>query len=194
MMGFDDQSWNVRDTHMMETLERLLTFHGKRSKGIVREHNTHIGDARATDMKRTGMVNLGQLARVKYGEENVYLCGFGSFKGTVIAGGEWGANMQEMTVPPARQGSVEEYLHNKKEGNGYVLFGEEQDEKYENKLPHRAIGVVYNPANEKYGNYVSSLMRERYDAFIFIDKTKALHPIHIKPGGHKMPDTSPFGM
>jgi erythromycin esterase-like protein len=112
----------------------------------------------------------------------------------VIAGEEWGASMQEMTVPPARQGSVEEYLHNKNEGDGYLLFNDETDKRFENRLPHRAIGVVYNPENERYGNYVSSLMPQRYDAFIFIDETKALHPMHIKPDGHKMPETYPFGL
>jgi len=61
MMGFDNESWNIRDTHMMETLDRLLQFHGANAKGIVWEHNTHVGDARATDMKRAGMVNIGQL-------------------------------------------------------------------------------------------------------------------------------------
>ena len=86
MIGFDNDSWNIRDRHMMETCERLLQFHGPDSKGIVWEHNTHIGDARATDMAEAGMVNIGQLAREQYGENNVYLAGFGSFKGTVIAG------------------------------------------------------------------------------------------------------------
>ena len=194
MMGFDNESWNVRDTHMMETLDRLLNFHGDNAKGIVWEHNTHIGDARATDMKRAGMINIGQLAREKYGEEKVYLAGFGSYKGSVIAGEEWGASMQEMQVPPARLGSVEEYLHNKKSGNCYLLFSEEEDKKFENKLPHRAIGVVYNPDNERYGNYVPSFISQRYDAFIFIDETRALHPMHIKPDGHKIPETYPFGL
>jgi len=86
MMGFDNESWNVRDTHMMETLERLMQFHGPSSKGIVWEHNTHIGDARATDMKRAGMINTGQLTRDVYGSNNVYLVGFGSYSGKVIAG------------------------------------------------------------------------------------------------------------
>jgi len=89
MMGFDNESWNVRDTHMMETLERLMQFHGPSSKGIVWEHNTHIGDARATDMKRAGMINTGQLTRDVYGSNNVYLVGFGSYSGKVIAGDAW---------------------------------------------------------------------------------------------------------
>ena len=194
MMNFDNASWNVRDTHMMETLDRLLQFHGNHSKAIVWEHNTHIGDARATDMARAGMINIGQLAREKYGEENVYLLGFGSYAGSVIAGEEWGAPMKEMEVPPGREGSLEEYLHNKGRDNGYLLFNHETDATFAEKLPHRAIGVVYEPAREKYGNYVPSIMNERYNAFVFIDRSRALHPIHNKPDGHKTPDTYPFGL
>ncbi len=95
-------SWNVRDRHMAETLERLMQQHGPEARGIVWEHNTHIGDARYTDMARSGMVNVGQLAREERGDEDVVLVGFGSYRGSVIAGARWGAPMQRMTVPPAR--------------------------------------------------------------------------------------------
>ena len=195
MMSFNNESWNVRDTHMMETLDRLINFHGNDSKAIVWEHNTHIGDARATDMKREGMINIGQLAREEYSPENVYLCGFGSYTGTVIAGEAWGSLMEEMQVPDARKGSIEEVLHNELNDNGYILFSEKNDsKKFEKALPHRAIGVVYDPEREKYGNYVTSFMPQRYNAFIFIDETKALHPLHIKPIGEKIPETYPFGV
>jgi erythromycin esterase-like protein len=193
MMSFDNESWNVRDTHMMETLDRLLQFHGKGSKGIVWEHNTHIGDARATDMRRAGMVNIGQLAREQYGINQVYLVGFGSYKGTVIAGNEWGAPMKVMEVPEAREGSVEHLLHHESNQNRYLLFhSEEVRRQFGESIRHRAIGVVYNPHREKYGNYVPSVMAERYDAFIYLDKTKALHPMHLKPHLEKLPDTYPF--
>ena len=97
-------SWNMRDRHMAETLERLMQQHGPEARGIVWEHNTHIGDARYTDMVRSGMVNVGQLAREERGDEDVVLVGFGSYRGSVIAGARWGAPMQRMTVPPASQG------------------------------------------------------------------------------------------
>lgn len=193
MMSFDNESWNVRDTHMMETLDRLLTFHGEGSKGIVWEHNTHIGDARATDMKRAGMVNIGQLAREQYGINKVYLVGFGSYQGSVIAGEEWGAPMKVMHVPEAREGSVEHVLHHKGTQDRYFLFNTEDiREQYEGSIRHRAIGVVYNPDRERYGNYVPSVMASRYDAFIYLDKTSAIHPLHLKPHSEKMPDTYPF--
>jgi len=194
MMSFDNESWNVRDTHMMETLDRLMQFHGPDAKGIVWEHNTHIGDARATDMKRAGMVNIGQLAREQYGINDVYLVGFGSYTGTVIAGEEWGAPMREVEVPPAREGSIEHQLHRQSIKNRYLLFNtEETREIYESVIKHRAIGVVYNPENERYGNYVSSVMSQRYDAFIYLDETQALHALGFRDRGDKIPDLYPFG-
>jgi erythromycin esterase len=194
MVSFDNQSWNIRDRHMIDTLNRLMHFHGWQSRGIVWEHNTHIGDARATDMKHAGMVNTGQLAREKYGEENVFLLGFGSYEGTVIASYEWGASMEEMAVPPARKGSIEEFLHRESAKDKLLLFDREVDDKFSNPYPHRAIGVVYHPGIEMYGNYVPSVMSARYNAFLYIDKTHALHPLNIQPEGHKTPETYPFGL
>ena len=195
MMGFDNESWNVRDRHMMETLDRLINFHGPNAKAIVWEHNTHIGDARATDMKKSGMINIGQLAREEYGENNVYLVGFGSYSGKVIAGDEWGAPMQEMQVPQAREGSIEYELHRESPEDRYLLFNtEDLQRKYQTAIRHRAIGVVYNPERERFGNYVASRMSQRYDAFIYLDDTTALHPLHLKPAGDKIPETYPFGL
>jgi len=191
MIGFDNESWNVRDRHMMETLERLMKFHGKKAKGIVWEHNTHIGDARATGMSRAGMVNIGELAREKYGENNVYLAGFASYHGSVIAGEEWGAPMEVMEVPEAQKGSIEYRLHQQSDRNRYILFNKELPEEYFEKIGHRAIGVVYDPAMEKYGNYVPSLLPQRYDALIFIDETKALHPLALHVDRRKVPETFP---
>jgi erythromycin esterase-like protein len=192
MMRFNDSTWNLRDLHMMKTLQRLFDFYGKGSKGIVWEHNTHIGDARYTDMKDSEMINTGQLAREQIGKENVALVGFGTYSGTVIAGTEWGAEMEIMPVPEAKKGSVEALLHEDSEEDRYLIFEQQDKSIWGQKLPHRAIGVVYDPAREQYGNYVPTILNARYDAFIFLDKTKALHPLHLKPEGHKMPETYPF--
>ena len=191
MIGFDNESWNVRDRHMMETLDRLMKFHGKKAKGIVWEHNTHIGDARATGMSKAGMVNIGELAREEYGENNVYLAGFASYHGSVIAGEEWGAPMEVMEVPEAQKGSIEYRLHQQSEKDRYILFNKEIPEEYFEKIGHRAIGVVYDPAMEKYGNYVPSLLPQRYDALIYIDETKALHPLALHVDRRKVPETFP---
>lgn len=194
MIGFDNESWNVRDRHMMETLDRLLKFHGRNAKGIVWAHNTHVGDARATNMSKAGMVNIGQLARKEYGEQNVYLVGLAGYAGTVIAGQEWGAPMEVMEVPPARTGSIEAVLNGENVRRCYILFNEEKYGLYKAAIPHRAIGVVYDPLREKYGNYVPSILSRRYNAFIYFDETQALHPLHLHPDKHKLPATYPFSL
>jgi erythromycin esterase-like protein len=192
MTGFDNESWNVRDRHMMDTLERLLQFHGDDAKAIVWEHNTHIGDARATSMKQSGMVNIGQLAREKFGTDKVYLAGFATHRGTVMAGASWGAPMQELPVPPAKTGSIEAALHYFKQGDYYLFPTDEPDDLFHSKIDHRAIGVVYDPSRERSVNYVPSDLSRRYDALLFFDETKALHPIVMHPDLHKLPATYPF--
>ena len=106
-------TWNIRDTHMMDTLKRLMEFHVNRddsSKSIVWAHNTHIGDARQTDMADANMINIGQLVREYAAEKNVILVGFGTYEGTVIAAKEWGENMERMNVPAAIEGSWDQLL------------------------------------------------------------------------------------
>jgi erythromycin esterase-like protein len=185
-------SWNVRDQHMTQTIKRLLEWHGPQSKIIVWEHNTHVGDARYTDMAAGGMVNVGQLVREEYGQNNVYIVGFGSYKGTVIAAGEWGGAIERMNVPAAKKGSWEDLLH-QQGAHDKILFSSElkQNEALMKPIGHRAIGVVYNPARES-GNYVPSVIPNRYDAFIYIDQTKALSPLGTTPK-NEPPDTYPSG-
>ncbi|MDB5286707.1 MAG: protein-L-isoaspartate O-methyltransferase [Mucilaginibacter sp.] len=193
MTGFNNNTWNMRDTHMMETLKRIFQFYGSKAKGVVWEHNTHIGDARYTDMVRYGMYNTGQLAREHFGDMDAVLVGFGSYMGTVIAGSRWGAPMTVMPVPAAKDGSVEDLLHKELLNNSLLIFIPPGKEEVVRKpIPHRAIGVVYNPENERHGNYVPTIFNRRYDAFIYIDITTALHPLHIKPDGSQMPETYPF--
>jgi erythromycin esterase len=189
-------SWNIRDRHMADTLERLLKFHGENSKVVVWEHNTHIGDARATDMIDEGMFNIGELARLQHHDKGVVLVGFGSYKGTVMAGRSWGAPMQKMLLPEAMEGSWEYLLHEAGAYNKLLLLDDfaGNDAFMENRIGHRAVGVVYNPQYEQYGNYVPSILPLRYDAFVFLDETAALYPLHLQPDGHQMPETYPFGV
>ena len=189
-------SWNIRDRHMAETLDRLLKYHGENAKAIVWEHNTHVGDARATDMVDEGMYNLGELARLQHHDKGVVLVGFGSYKGSVMAGRSWGAPMQAMQLPEALEGSWEHLLHKSGKNNKLLMMDDFTtcDMLIENHIGHRAVGVVYNPAYEKYSNYVPSVLPLRYDAFIYLDETQALHPLHLKPSGHLVPETYPFGV
>lgn len=175
-------SWNVRDHHMTDTLDRLLGHYGPGAKAIVWEHNTHIGDARATDMAGAGMVNVGQLARERYGPENVVLVGFGSHRGSVIAADRWGGDIQRMPVPPARTESHEHAMHEAGENAALMVFSEAADlGPLLDPRGHRAIGVVYDPDREHWGNYVPTVLPLRYDAFVYLDETHALHPLHAEP-------------
>lgn len=180
MITNDNESWNIRDHHMVEALEHISSFYGTRSKGIVWEHNTHIGDARATDMARSGHVNVGQLTREKYGQKNVFTVGFGTYEGTVIASTKWATPHSIMQVPKAVVGSWEYYLHRARSGNCILIFNEDNRDHFNDTIGHRAIGVIYHPEYEHLGNYVSSRVSERYDSFIFIDVTKALVPISFQ--------------
>ena len=193
MMRFQSESWNIRDTHMAERLDRLMQFHGGGARCIVWEHNTHIGDARYTAMKTQGRLNVGQLVRERNPEPDVVLVGFGSYEGTVIAGPAWGAPPQTMPVPPARPGSVEDLLHAGGAENKLLVFDPfHPDERFHEVLGHRAIGVVYDPAFDAYGNYVPTVLDCRYDAFLYLDRTRALHPLPNGSDPHLMPDTYPF--
>lgn len=194
MVSSSKDSWNIRDRHMTETLKRLLSFHGPDAKAIIWEHNTHVGDARYTDMAGDGMVNVGQLVRKEYGKDNVFIVGFGSYSGSVIAAGGWGAPLKAIEVPPAMQGSWEQILHQLNAADKIILSRDIVDNQYlKQPIGHRAIGVVYNPQLEHLGNYVPSVIPKRYDAFLFIDQTQALHPISIPPTENEPPDLYPWG-
>ncbi|WP_132054419.1 erythromycin esterase family protein [Pseudocnuella soli] len=194
MVAGGSNSWNVRDSHMAETLDRLLHFHGPDAKAIVWAHNTHIGDARATTMHDDGMHNIGSLVRQAYPPEQIALVGFGTYSGSVIAGSSWGADQTVMDVPEAREGSWEWLLH-QAGGNSLLLSEDLQQTDFATaRIGHRAIGVVYRPLYEQYGNYVPSTIPNRYNAFIFLDETRALHPLHGEAHNQKIPDTYPFGL
>ncbi|XYI02653.1 erythromycin esterase family protein [Sorangium sp. So ce1128] len=189
-------SWNVRDRHMAETLDRLLEHHGPHARAIVWAHNTHIGDARFTDMPDAGEVNLGQLARERYGEPRVVLVGFGTHRGAVIAGREWDAPMEEMRVPVARPSSWEDVLHDAGAEDKLLVFdpGPPPQELLD-RHGHRAIGVVYRPEHEWYGNYVPTVLPRRYDAFMFVDESQAVRPLLVRrrEEEEEVPATFPTG-
>jgi erythromycin esterase-like protein len=203
MVRGGSQSWNVRDHHMVDTLDRLMAHHQQlnpNAKAIVWEHNTHIGDARFTNMAGAGMVNVGQLVRQAHDEDGVVLVGFGSHHGTVIAGEEWGARMEKMSMPDARAGSWEDVMHRALEGSGQgaglIIFADADDggiAQLDEPIAHRAIGVVYDPNHERWGNYVPTLMPRRYDAFVFVDETHALSPLRMPVNVGEVPDTFPSG-
>jgi erythromycin esterase-like protein len=189
-------SWNIRDRHMAETLERLMEHHGSEARCIVWEHNTHIGDARYTDMADDGMVNVGQLVRERHADTGVVLVVFGSHRGSVIAGRAWEVTPEQMPVPLARTGSWEDVLHQVSPSNKLLLFPPEGvDRLLLEERGHRAIGVVYQPEREHLGNYVPTVLPRRYDAFLYLDETEALRPLpQLEVDRDKVPETFPSGM
>lgn len=181
MIRHDSESWNIRDRHMVSALEKLMEFYEDTARVLVWAHNTHIGDARATDMAKAEMINVGQLLREKH-NSNVYAIGFGSYQGTVTAGRAWGAAPEQMKVPPAVTHSWEELLHRVGAGDKLLMFHKEEKTLLDEVvIGHRAIGVVYHPEQER-GNYVPTVISQRYDAFIYLDQTKALLPLSVEAG------------
>jgi erythromycin esterase-like protein len=180
MVTSDSKSWNVRDIHMVEALNAVMKYYGEGSKVIIWEHNTHVGDARATDMKDAGMVNVGQLIREQNYADDVYIVGSGTNNGTVIASTEWGVDFRVTNVPSAQNGSWENLMHKAGPHNQFLLFTDENRKDFSKVIGHRAIGVVYRPEHEHFGNYVPSIMSSRYDGFIFVDETHALHPLTLE--------------
>ncbi len=172
-------SWNHRADHFFQTIERLLEFYGHDSKGVVWAHNTHVGDARATDMASQGRRNIGQIAREQLGSNRVFSVGFGTHRGTVMAGRSWGGDREIMNVPPGISGSYEEIMHLMGKDEALIMLEDiKEDPLMLESRGHRAIGVVYHPEREHLGNYVPTVLPRRYNAFLFIDETRALSPVH----------------
>lgn len=167
-------SWNSRAHHMHSTVNDLLNLYGENSKGIIWAHNTHIGDAEYSSMLNSNKKNIGQLTREGLGNDNVFLIGFTTYEGKVMAGPSWGAPMKEMTIPPAVSNSIEYKLNQIDQESFYLIFDKE-DRKSKNLkvMGNRAVGVVYNPRADK-RQFVPTIVPMRYDALFFFKKTTAL--------------------
>lgn len=190
-------SWNIRDEHMLDTLDALLQFHGKDAKAIVWAHNTHVGDYHATDMLDEGYINLGGLARERYGIDAVSLVGFGTYEGEVLAGEAWGAKPKKIKLQAAAAKSYEHYFHQATQAlqcSQLYLELPHHESVFNTKLGHRAVGVVYQENFEaKQRNYVPTNLGVRYDAFIFVDKTNALNMLDQASERGILPETWPVG-
>lgn len=194
MLSGDPDAWNVREGHMAATFFRLMQFYEQTTnpKGIIWAHNTHVGDAMATDMAATNQTSIGQIVRGALGAERTYLIGFGTYEGGVIAADDWDAPMKEMLVPSAVFESWEHRFHGFDGKNRMVLFTVNKDEAkfFSETRDHRSIGVIYDP-NVEFANYVPTVLSDRYDAFLYIDRTSAVHPLPLKPRTGEPPDTYP---
>ncbi len=174
--GTQADSWNLRAGHMHEAFLRIAERYGENSRGIVWAHNTHVGDARHTNMQQRGEFNIGQLLRESEGEDRVFILGFSTYQGQVLASTDWGAARLLMDIVPGRSGSLEALLHNSGLRHSLLIFdAETRGTDFRLPLAHRAIGVIYRPPGEA---YVTSLVPWRYDALFYIDETRALSPLH----------------
>ncbi|MBX3502735.1 MAG: protein-L-isoaspartate(D-aspartate) O-methyltransferase [Alphaproteobacteria bacterium] len=190
------QSWNLRDTHMFETLQNLLEARGPNSKAIVWAHNSHIGDARFTDMGNVrGELNLGQLCRQRFGKQAA-LIGFGTHTGTVAAADDWDGDMEVKAVRPSHRDSVERLCHDS--GVSRFLLDLGGDAALRGRLLEprlqRFIGVIYRPESELLSHYSDASLPQQFDAYVWFDETSAVTPLgaeHARPGA---PDTYPFGL
>jgi erythromycin esterase-like protein len=190
------ESWNLRDTHMFETLEHLLDAKGSKAKAIVWAHNSHIGDARHTDMGMSrGELNIGQLARERWGDDAA-LIGFGTHTGTVAAAADWDGDMEVKRVNPSRRDSYERQFHDSGKDRFLLDLRADANEALRRRLAEplleRFIGVIYRPETELWSHYSQAVLPEQFDAFIWFDETEAVTP--LGPEHHRgMPETYPFG-
>ncbi|HEU4820517.1 MAG TPA: protein-L-isoaspartate(D-aspartate) O-methyltransferase [Qipengyuania sp.] len=189
-------SWNLRDSHMADTLAHLLEARGPTSKAVVWAHNSHIGDARATDMGAVrGEHNIGQLARERWGDE-VALIGFGTHSGTVSAATDWGGEREVKTVLPSRRDSYERLCHDS--GGERFLLDPSSDsalaKRLEEPLLERFIGVIYRPETERWSHYGECVLPAQFDGYVWFDETRALEPLARQEPHTSVPDTFPFGL
>lgn len=194
-------SWNLRDEHMTETLTALashLSQPGKPSKIAVWEHNSHIGDARATEVAQEGEWNVGQLTRQLYDDEAV-LIGFTTYSGTVTAASEWGGPAEKKRVRPGLEGSYEEALH--RTGISHFMLPLRGNTKAVNALAsrpllERAIGVIYLPQTERQSHYFRAVLPRQFDAVLHFDETRAVEPLERSARWEtgEAPETYPFSL
>ena len=191
-------SWNLRDRHMAETLERLsahLARHGEPARIVVWEHNSHVGDARVTEMARRGELNVGQLVRES--RSDAAIVGFTTFAGTVTAASAWDAPAERKRVRPALPESFEALLHEVGEpAFALDLGGGAAAEVLRPARLERAIGVIYRPETERVSHYFSARLAEQFDAVVHVDETRAVEPLERTAGWElgEPPETYPSAL
>ncbi len=194
-------SWNLRERHMMETLEALIAYQADLEKGelpqlVVWAHSSHLGDARATDMSRWGQLNLGQLARQKYGEQ-VFSVGLSTYQGTVAAASGWDEPLERMHLRPASPDSHEAFLHSLGQPRfGLYLKEPSVAAALFEPRPQRAIGVIYDPASERDSCYLRTHLPQQFDYLLHYDATHAVQALEraVTPDAAEWPETFPSSL
>ncbi|CAA9367287.1 MAG: Erythromycin esterase homolog [uncultured Gemmatimonadetes bacterium] len=197
MFSRRDSSWNLRDCHMADTLDALLAHFGPGAKAVVWEHNSHIGDARATQMGAEGEWTVGQLVRERRGDE-AFLLGFTTHTGTVAAASNWDSPVEHKQVRPSLPESYEAVFHATGIPRFYLSLreGPAREALMEPRL-ERAIGVIYAPRTERVSHYFEAVLPEQFDAVVHWDETRAVQPLDPPAGWPRhepAPDTFPSGL
>ena len=193
------EGWNLRDSHMFETLKLLLDAHGPASKAIVWAHNSHIGDARQTDMgSARGEHNIGQLCRQHFGADAA-LVGFGTHHGSVAAAHDWDGDLEIMDIRPSRADSIERQCHDSDIGRFLLDLRAGLDaplrEELDQEWLQRFIGVIYRPDTEFHSHYAAAALARQFDAYVWFDRTHAVAPLGDQhPLAGRVPDTYPSGL
>jgi erythromycin esterase-like protein len=189
-----NDSWNLRDKHMFDTLEALLAHRGPQGKAVVWAHNSHIGDASATEMGWRGQFNIGELAKTAYRSEAVTI-GFGTDHGTVAAADDWDEPMQIKTVLPSRPDSYERVFRHTGLPRGLLDLRSDGTVRAALAEPRleRAIGVIYRPDTERQSHYFEAVLPEQFDAYVWFEQTGAVTPLPVRRP-HGVPETYPFGV
>jgi erythromycin esterase-like protein len=194
----DVSSWNLRDRHMVETLDALVAQlerrDGRPAKIVVWAHNSHLGDARATEMGQRGELNVGQLVRQRRGSDAV-LVGFTTHHGTVTAASDWDGPAERKRVRPALAGSYEAVFHDT-QITRFLLRCREAEQPLSDARLERAIGVIYRPDTERYSHYFHARLAEQFDAVLHFDETRAVEPLErtAEWEAGEVPETFPFGV
>ena len=199
MFGGRTNTWNLRDGHMVNTLAALrkhLQAAGRPGRIVVWAHNSHLGDARATQMGERGEWNVGQLLREQFGAENTLLVGFTTYTGHVTAARDWDAPAERRWVRPGREDSCEHLLHCAGIERMFLPLNAALADPLAAPLLERAIGVVYRPETELASHYFTTSLSAQFDALFHVDETTAVEPFDITErwSQHEAPETYPFGL
>jgi erythromycin esterase-like protein len=191
------ESWNLRDRHMFDTLNHLMEWRGSDAKAVVWAHNSHIGNAVATDMGQArDEINIGQLCREEFGDDAA-LIGFGTDRGSVAAADDWDGPMKVKTVRPAHPESYERLCRDAGIRRFLLDLREGQHEKLRSALMRarleRAIGVIYRPETELASHYFDAHLPKQFDGYIWFEETRAIKPLPTEPK-EGLPETYPFGL
>ena len=188
-------SWNLRDTHMFETLQAVLDARGAEAKAVVWAHNSHIGDASATGMGQRGEINIGQLCREAYGDAAV-LIGFGTDRGTVTAAHVWDGATQRMEVRPSLPDSWGAVMRAVDDDRFFLDLrsaGPALDAALAQPRPERFIGVIYRPETERLSHYAQAALSRQFDGYVWVEESTAVEPLPAVEI-EAMPQTYPFAL